>query len=207
MLGKRRPAHEHQNVRVQKSTVLRPSSRGFTLIEVLISLIVLVLGVLGAAAMTLNSLKDSKQSGLRTQASQLAYELSDLMRFAGFSQQGIFTGGAPAASSSCWTGTGCTPAQMAANDFYEWQLKAFGTASTPGMLPNGAAKICRDISNTAPTAAAWNATCDGLNTSPIVLKMKWDEKNNIARGQAQASGATAVTTMYFTVQLQPYLPQ
>jgi len=214
MLGEPGRGGEHQNGRVKKSHAPRPSSRlpdghrrvaGFTLIEVLIALIVLVLGVLGAAAMTLNSLRDSKQSGLRTQASQLAYELGDLMRFAGYSQQAVFTAGSPGAFSACWAGTGCTPTQMATNDFYEWQTKAFGSGGTVGMLPNGSAKICRDISNTAPTATAFTATCDNLTTSPIVLKMKWDEKTSAARGQS--ASATAVTTMYLTVLLQPYLPQ
>jgi type IV pilus assembly protein PilV len=186
-----------------------PMSRraaGFTLIEVLVALIVLVLGVLGAAAMTLSSLKDSKQSGLRAQATALAYQLGDLMR-ANPGQVLAFTTTTPAAVSSCWISNGCTPAQMAQNDYFEWQLQAFGNGTTiPGVLPNGSGKVCQDSgapSGTSTTAMAtyFTASCDNATTSPIVVKLKWDEKNNNARG---ATSSTPATTVYFNMTLQPY---
>jgi len=52
---------------------------GFTLIEVMVALIVLVLGVLARRDDHV-PLKDSKQSGLREQATAYDYELSDIMR-------------------------------------------------------------------------------------------------------------------------------
>jgi type IV pilus assembly protein PilV len=211
MLGGHGDGAPDQNARVKKPRTPAPSVRasragtpgraagrqgGFTLIEVMIALIVLVLGVLGAAAMTLNALKDNKQSGLRSQASALAYEVSDLMRMSGPTQELVFTGGAPTSSASCWT-TGCSPASMAQNDYYEWNQKLAGTGA---VLPNATAKICRDVANLTSTAAGY-ATCDGLATSPLVVKMKWDEKNNNAR---DASSPTAVTVAYLVVPIQPY---
>ena len=194
MLGTRIAWAAGHNADVKNSTpslVLRPS-RGFTLIEVMVALIVLVLGVLGAAAMTLTAIRDSKQSGLRSQASALAYEMGDLMRANTVSQEGVFTGGAPVAVATCWT-TGCTPAEMANNDFYEWRAKL--TASATG-LPNGNAVICRDAAKLDQFPA-----CDGLPASPLVVKLQWDEKNNNARG---AAAPTAVTTRTMAIPIQPY---
>ena len=55
MLGTRAGPAAGHNVGMKKSSLLHPARRsaGFTLIEVMVALIVLVLGVLGAAAMTL----------------------------------------------------------------------------------------------------------------------------------------------------------
>lgn len=171
---------------------------GFTLIEVMVALIVLVLGVLGAAAMTLNAIRDSKQSSLRSVASALAYEMGDLMRANRYGtltpppyQEAVFTAAPPSGPiATCWT-TGCSVSDMAKNDYYEWSQKL---VSTNG-LPNGAAVICHDA------GLANYPTCDNSATAPLVVKLRWDEKNNNARG---AVSATAVTTRYMNVVIQPY---
>jgi type IV pilus assembly protein PilV len=218
MLGGPGPERERQNARVKKSPtdprlagcaprsptrILAPSrskasvhpvsgrsrAAGFTLIEVLIALIVLVLGVLGAAGMTLASMRDSKQSGLRSQASAFAYEIADIMR-ANPGQEAVFTGSTLAATSSCWT-SGCAPADMAKNDYNDWLNRVQGTNG----LPNGNAVICHD------SALSQTLTCDNVATAPLVVKLKWDEKNNNARGQS--SGGT-VTPAYLLVVVSPY---
>ncbi len=53
---------------------------GFSLIEVLVAMLLLVIGVLGAASMQLNALKFSQTSSTRTQAAFLAYSIVDMMR-------------------------------------------------------------------------------------------------------------------------------
>ncbi len=181
----------------------RTRQSGFTLIEVLVALIVLVLGVLGAAAMTLTSLRDGKQSGLRSQATALAYEVGDIMRAnrattplfpQGGEYESTFTGTQPTSGvPACWT-TGCTPSEMATNDFYVW-LQKVGNG-----LPNGHALICRDYSTPATTANF--TTCDNSATSPLVVKLEWDEKNNNARGAATTTNA--ISTQVLVVTLQPY---
>ena len=171
------------------------SAAGFTLIEVMVALIVLVLGVLGAAAMTLTAIRDGKQAGLRSQASAMAYELSDLMRMSP-GQETVFTGSTtPTAVSACWV-AGCSLPEMAQNNLYEWRAK-LGSANG---LPNGAAVICRDAANLTSDAAGYG-TCDGLVTSPLVVKIKWDEKVDNARGQT--AGAPVVAA-YLVVPIQPF---
>jgi len=54
--------------------------RGSSLLEVLIALLVLGLGVLGMVAMQATSLKSNQTALVRTQATELVNEISDLMR-------------------------------------------------------------------------------------------------------------------------------
>lgn len=60
----------------------RPSHRqdGFTLVEVLIALIVLSIGMLGIAALYLESLRASRQALVRTDAVNLASDIADRIR-------------------------------------------------------------------------------------------------------------------------------
>jgi type IV pilus assembly protein PilV len=53
---------------------------GVTLIEVLISLLILGIGVLGAAALQLNALKYTDSATLNSQASFIAYDMMDRIR-------------------------------------------------------------------------------------------------------------------------------
>jgi type IV pilus assembly protein PilV len=63
------------------TSAIKPAgARGFTLIEVLVSLVVLSIGLLGLAALQLTSLKANHGSSTRTQAVYLAYDIIDRMR-------------------------------------------------------------------------------------------------------------------------------
>jgi len=55
-------------------------NEGLTLIEALITLLVLTLGLLGVAGMMAHSLKNNHSSYLRSQATVLAYDIADRMR-------------------------------------------------------------------------------------------------------------------------------
>ncbi|WP_298453540.1 type IV pilus modification protein PilV [uncultured Marinobacter sp.] len=61
---------------------IRSAQRGFTLIEVLIAVLILGIGLLGAAALQLLSLQNISNAELRTQATLFAQELSELARTA-----------------------------------------------------------------------------------------------------------------------------
>jgi len=55
-------------------------SRGFSLLEVLIALVVLAVGLLGFALLQTMNVRFVQSSGHRTQATNLAYDLIELMR-------------------------------------------------------------------------------------------------------------------------------
>lgn len=64
--------------------MIRPArpraARGFSLIEVMISVLVLSVGLLGLAGLQVVSLKQNHNAYLRTQASHLAYDILERMR-------------------------------------------------------------------------------------------------------------------------------
>lgn len=55
-------------------------ARGFTLIEVLVALLVLSIGLLGFAGLQAASLRFNHSAYMRTQATNLAYDIADRMR-------------------------------------------------------------------------------------------------------------------------------
>ncbi len=107
---------------------------GFTLIEVLISVFVLALGVIGAAGMQLVAMRTGQQSGLQTMAVQLATEMADNMRqnakqmnqddstiliYSVYNRPPIR---ARYAWQMCYsTAANCSSAELASFDIYEWK--------------------------------------------------------------------------------------
>ncbi len=62
------------------TTERRAKSAGFTLVEVLIALIVLSIGLLGLASLQVTTTKFNHSAYLRSQATRLAYSMTDRMR-------------------------------------------------------------------------------------------------------------------------------
>lgn len=105
------------------------NSRGFTLIEVLIALLVLSIGLLGLASMQLSSIQYSNNAKQRTQATFLAYDILDRMRAnPDEAQSGSYDtllGDAiatPTGSDICVSSSNtCSTTQLAAYDLWEWK--------------------------------------------------------------------------------------
>ncbi len=62
--------------------------QGFTMVEVLVALVVLAIGLLGIAALYLNSLQAGRTAIYRTEAVQLAADLADRIRMNRTAQNG-----------------------------------------------------------------------------------------------------------------------
>jgi type IV pilus assembly protein PilV len=121
---------------------------GFTLIEVLIATLVLAVGLLGLAGLQAASIKNNQSAYNRSQATQLAYDMADRMRANKNESLNPTTGNVIAASTyltmapadavvqaNCATTTGCTGAQMAQNDLFQWN------AALTNTLPSGTGTI------------------------------------------------------------------
>jgi len=91
------------------------------MIEVLITLVILSIGLLGLAALQANSMASNHNSYLRSQAIQLAYDMGDRMRanIVGVNAGNYNAIAGIAVDPACIT-AGCTPAQMATYDTFEW---------------------------------------------------------------------------------------
>lgn len=145
----------------------QPRSRGFTLIEVLVTLVVMSFGLLGLAGLQVTSLKNSRSAALRTTAMQHAYDMADRMRAnlaaVGTGNYDLGAVSAGTSTPACLTTTGCTPTQMAAHDLYEWQqaLSASTNASGNG-LPNGAGIVCIDSTAESTPSTPSAPACDNI---------------------------------------------
>jgi type IV pilus assembly protein PilV len=108
-------------------------SRGFTLIEVLVSLVVLSIGLLGIAKLMLLSSHSNDSAYLRSQATDLAYEMLDNMRANSVQAAGLAynTLGTALATDPGFTCVATVPcANLALYDVYRWKLRLDATADS-----------------------------------------------------------------------------
>lgn len=100
----------------------RNHNHGFSMIEVLVTLLVLSIGLLGLAAMQANSMQSTHSAYLRSQATYLAYDMLDRMRanMANLNGYGGIDTNANTYTDPGCIGTGCTPANMTTYDASVW---------------------------------------------------------------------------------------
>ncbi|MHB8727921.1 MAG: type IV pilus modification protein PilV [Sulfuricaulis sp.] len=117
-------------------------ARGFSLVEVLVSLLVLSIGLLGLAALQTTSLRFNRQSYQRTQATLQAYDILDRMRANTLGRQaGNYDSVSPAGyrpaspPTTCTSSPGCSPSDMALYDIDQWNL------ANSQLLADGAGEI------------------------------------------------------------------
>ena len=116
------------------------ASRGFTLLEVLVALLVLSIGLLGLAGMQTLSLKNNNSALMRSQAVVLAYDAIDLMR----SNRAGALKGSPEGADSVYTTEPvstvicgvCSSDQQAQNDVVAWKQRIIAM-----QLPDGEGQI------------------------------------------------------------------
>lgn len=150
-------------------SVNRPSSAGggFTLIEVLITVLVLAVGLLAMAALQTRSLRDTAAAQMRSTATLLAYDIADRMRanangLSGYARTdtGAIALTVPGklctvASAGAIAANVCTAAELATADLYQWLL-----ALTDGRngLPDARATIVCDGGDCTSTTAVRTVT-------------------------------------------------
>ncbi len=124
--------------RFSRMTVVRQG--GFTLLEALISLVVLSIGMLGIAAMNVEGMRASRTAVFRTTAVALAGDMMDRVR-ANPAGQAAYAG--PAGLNNCVNNNNdCTSLEMAQHDLQLWQDEIAarmppGTAADIEFLPGG----------------------------------------------------------------------
>lgn len=109
-------------------------SRGFTMVETLVALVVLAVGMLGIASLFLTTMRAGGSAISRMHAVNLASDIADRIR-ANRRAGAAYTVAASAADNICVgaAAVDCSPAQIAANDVYLWQRQVART------WPGGAA--------------------------------------------------------------------
>ena len=110
---------KHQNI--AKSAKLQ---QGLTLIEILVTVLVLAIGMLGMAAMQSTSIKLSYESYLRTQASLLSYDLIDRIRANSGEVYLLNLNEVPSRVVCVGENVNCNPRDLVRADLYAWYQNA-----------------------------------------------------------------------------------
>lgn len=153
--------------------------RGFTLIEVLVSILILSIGVLGAAGMQFAAMKSNKESRNQDVGVRFAQELADKMR----ANHLVLTSatnpyvtdwkssdGVPSASVDCANNTCTTATDVAQWDLYD----VIQRITQPNGLPSARLVVCRDANPyDANGVPQWG--CSGAGT--LFIKMGWTQSS------------------------------
>lgn len=124
------------------------TSRGFTLVEVLVAVVVLSIGLLGLAGLQLSSLQANQQAYLRSQATVIGQDIVERMRA---NRDAALNGEYDVAMGAGAPGG----ADVAANDLREW-LEALENS-----LPDGDGEIEVDTDGTAEVTVQWTERVRG----------------------------------------------
>lgn len=172
---------------------------GFTLVEVLVAIVILSIGVLGAVGMQAAAMQSNKEVRYQAIAGALARELAEKMR--GNHAVGVKISAAEnpyllnatftsadtvsAPTPNCFTDACPTGLQIAAWDIYEWQLRLINA------LPSPRVRICMDKEPFTTTGEPkWACTDTG---DVAILKLSWNRAN--------AQGTTEFTSNAATLPL------
>lgn len=161
------------------------TTRGMSLVEVMVAVLVLGIGVMGYAALQVRSVRMSEDTYSRSQAMAIAQDAVERVRSnlnALGDYYGASWGGAPTApASSCiYTGSApvaCTPTQLAAEDVY--QLKTIARS----MLPTGSISV-QSCAQLACVIVAWNETVAATSTGADTAECKQTDVDGTDRGNA-----------------------
>lgn len=154
---------------IQNST--HSGQSGFTLLEILVSVFVLSIGLLGLASLQVTALRNDQSAFMRTQATILAYDLADRMRAnKNAVTSGFYNPANAATTAACTTTAGCTIQEMAQTDLQQWldNISAY--------LPAGDGWVCIDSTPDDGTGSGTPA-CDGIG-SMFAVKIWWDDERD-----------------------------
>ena len=134
---------------------------GFGLFEILITIIIVSIGLLGLAAMQATGLKNNESAYRASQASVLAYDIADRMRanMSGINSY-LSSSMTPAeakekgAVESCKSTVGCTASELAQTDLAEW------ATALSSDLPSATGTITGD-GTTYSVTLTWDDDHDG----------------------------------------------
>ena len=103
------------------------NSRGFTIVEALVALVVLSIGMLGMAGLFVTTLRSGGSAISRMQAVSLASDMADRIRANPDGQSAYAAAAATSIGCMGSSTTPCTSATMAANDLFVWQTEIANT--------------------------------------------------------------------------------
>ncbi|MCK7574680.1 MAG: type IV pilus modification protein PilV [Chromatiales bacterium] len=141
--------------------------RGATLLEALVTLLVVSFGMLGIAGLLLSGIRANAISSYRSTAMYQAYEIADRMRsnIVG-TRDGAYDLGA-GSSAACEPSTGsCTPADQARSDLYAGLGKTQPCSRSERGSPRRQNPVGQNCSLVVDQAWPLKSSSSGMRTSP-----------------------------------------
>lgn len=131
-----------------RNTAVKRYADGFTLLEVLVSIVVLSIGLLGMAGLIASGLKSNHMANYRGHATMLADDILDRMR----ANKTL----AEASGFDTPLGAACTAAitTIEGYDCAEWKV------AVASELPNGDGAVAVDINGNATITIQWSSGLD-----------------------------------------------
>jgi type IV pilus assembly protein PilV len=170
---------------------------GFSLVEVLISILIVSIGILGSSAMELIALRTTQESGFQTVAFQLAAEISNQIRMskaAGSQATRIVNAylsvdyqaevGPVSTSTQCLSiNSNCQPIELANFNISQWEQRIQAT------LPMGRLVICRDADPWDAGRGQFKWACGGTPSGRdnVAIKIGWQSKASNGASPTDAS--------------------
>lgn len=165
----------------------RQHVQGFTLFEVLVSILILAVGMLAAAGLQLSAIRTTQQSSMQTLAMSLAADMADRMRANDvimnapdatnpFLQVNLQSGQALSEPEKFCNleSAACTPTELANFEIYDWQKRL------RELMPTAQAVICRDTNpwDSVGKMYKWRCTVTSTSTDsgPVTIKVGWQAK-------------------------------
>jgi type IV pilus assembly protein PilV len=138
-------------------------SKGFTIVEVLVAMIILAIGVLGLGILQISSIQNTRGGQLRSQATILAYDIVDSMRanIAAVTAGNYNTANnlEIGSATQCYgAASNCSGQEMANADIDRWR-----TSVSLGLPPQGWGTV---------------ATIDNGNTTLATVTVNWADPVN-----------------------------
>ncbi len=171
-------------------THMSAKRNGFSLIEVMVSLVILTVGLIGIFNLHIMSKQGSFESFQQTQASYYANDIVNRMRL-NRSQLanyvGTYSGTPTAAALACEGANICSPAQLVDWDIYEWQSAFTGEAEKVGTTNVGGLS---DVTS-----------CIELATDTVTVTMSWRSLRETSdSGDATSCGTGSNKRRLFTIE-------
>jgi type IV pilus modification protein PilV len=165
--------------------------KGFTMIEVLVTIVILSMGLLGLAGLQISSLKMSQSAGARSVASQYAYAMLDKIR----------SNKDNAHHYACGILSSCVGLPATVDNDIKIFLKQLNgetgigsAADTFGSLPNATVRVYRRADASVPTDCLTDAAIVGgaLSTTDVFVvciawNQGWDERLGIGSDPSASS--------------------
>lgn len=154
---------------------------GFSMIEVLITVFVVAIGMLGIAALQFMSKRSNFEAVQRTTATLLANDIIERMRanpgqlpdYAGDASNPITPLGGPTATrvrgTDCST-TACTPFDLSQYDLWEWETELNGLSAQDDASGNATGGLVAPTACITTTVAAGMADSSGMYTVAIAWR-------------------------------------